>query len=265
MAVVVAFSTAYFFFLLFQCHPIQFFWTQFYNDNGSCLSKDSLANVTYAHAAISAVTDWAFGLLPISFVWNMKMNRRTKLSVVLILSLGFFASTATIVRIVYIRSLSKTTDYTWEGINLMKWSLIEPAIALTAASFATLRPLFTTMLSRRRRAFSEISGNSGITTGNKAHAHRYFRPFDKDDYTAQFAEMLGLTGMGVTTLIYADRPVRISGDRGYIKKDPEGPIWQKSPEYDESMEISSLSDGTKNHILNWNEGVKTVVTTQTID
>ena len=147
----------------------------------------------------------------------------------------------------------------------MKWSLIEPAIALTAASFATLRPLFTAILSRRRRAFSEISGNSAITLGNKANAHRYFRPFDKDEYTAQFAEMLGLHGMGVTTFIYADRPVHIRVDIGDIKKDPESSIWQKNPEYEDSMEISALSDGTRNQILSWNEGVKTVVTTQTID
>jgi hypothetical protein len=89
LAVVMLFSTIYFFFLLFQCNPVSYIWGQYDNDRGSCLSKTVLANVTYAHAAMSAVTDWAFGILPIFFVWKLKMDSRTKLSVILILSLGF--------------------------------------------------------------------------------------------------------------------------------------------------------------------------------
>jgi len=83
------FSTMYFFFLLFQCTPISYIWTQYNSGSGHCLSGNTLANVTYAHAAMSALTDWAFGILPIFFVWKLKMNPRTKLSVILILSLGF--------------------------------------------------------------------------------------------------------------------------------------------------------------------------------
>jgi hypothetical protein len=60
------------------------------------------------------------------------------------------ASTATIVRIAYIRALEKTWDYSWGGINLTKWSLVEPAIIITAASIATLRPLFQKFLGHGR-------------------------------------------------------------------------------------------------------------------
>ena len=89
MAAVMVFSTMYFFFLLFQCSPISFIWTQYEDGSGSCLGSGVIANVTYAHAAMSAVTDWSFGILPVFFVWGMKMTARTKVSVILILSLGF--------------------------------------------------------------------------------------------------------------------------------------------------------------------------------
>lgn len=89
LAVVMLFSTIYFFFLLFQCRPVNYIWGQYGNAKGSCLNKTILSNVTYAHAAMSAATDWVFGILPIFFVWKLKMDSRTKLSVVLILSLGF--------------------------------------------------------------------------------------------------------------------------------------------------------------------------------
>lgn len=89
ISVVLLFSTMYFFFLLFQCTPINHLWTKYEGGHGSCLKNPILANVTYAHAAMSAVTDWAFGILPIFFMWNMQMNPRTKVTVILILSLGF--------------------------------------------------------------------------------------------------------------------------------------------------------------------------------
>jgi hypothetical protein len=91
MAVVSIYSSVYFFFLIFQCHPVQYLWDQFEPGSiqGSCLSSEALANATYAHAAMSALTDWAFGILPVFFVWKMEMNPRTKISVVLVLSLGF--------------------------------------------------------------------------------------------------------------------------------------------------------------------------------
>lgn len=89
MASVLVFSTMYFFFLLFQCSPISLMWSQYEDGKGSCLGPNIIANVAYAHAAMSAVTDWSFGILPVFFVWKMKMTLRTKLSVILILSLGF--------------------------------------------------------------------------------------------------------------------------------------------------------------------------------
>ena len=89
MLLVLIYSTMYFFFLLFQCSPISFIWSQYDNGSGSCLARNTIANVAYGHAAMSAVTDWSFGILPVFFVWKMKMTPRTKLSVILILSLGF--------------------------------------------------------------------------------------------------------------------------------------------------------------------------------
>lgn len=88
-AVVCIFSTVYFFFLLFQCTPINFLWTRYTHGTGHCFRSPVLSAVTYTHAGISALTDWIFGILPIFFVWRLRMDGRTKLSVVLILSLGF--------------------------------------------------------------------------------------------------------------------------------------------------------------------------------
>ncbi|PQE09016.1 hypothetical protein CJF32_00002615 [Rutstroemia sp. NJR-2017a WRK4] len=255
IGIVLSISTGYLFFLLFQCQPISYFWNQYDGDGGFCLSRSILANTTYTHAAMSAVTDWAFGILPIAFVWKMRMNPRTKFSVVLILSLGFFASTATLVRIYYIHELSITTDYTWEGINLVKWSLVEPAIGLTAASFATLRSLFQRILSRQR-AYSSYSHTS------KTSIRKYStdRPrISEDEYSKQFAEMLGLSAQyGVRTYVYADRRIMLKEDLERAEAEKA-----RNEEGDDSMAASMLSH--REQSIDWTAGVKTTVITQTLE
>jgi hypothetical protein len=90
------FTTYFLFLMIFQCHPISYFWTQSpYTtsdvppvEGASCISREIIADSTYAHGALSAAADWTLGILPIFIVWNLNMNPRTKISVALILALG---------------------------------------------------------------------------------------------------------------------------------------------------------------------------------
>ena len=110
------------------------------------------------------------------------------------------ASSATIVRIVYIRRLEVKTDYSWYGINLVKRSMVEPAIAITAAAIATLRPMFkNSFVFARKRFYASIDDDDSL--GRESQ-----QPLENSDYNAfsdEFAEMLGLSRVGVTTNISA--------------------------------------------------------------
>ncbi|KAH8671833.1 hypothetical protein BGZ60DRAFT_485558 [Tricladium varicosporioides] len=258
LVVVMIFSTMYFFFLLFQCNPINHLWAQFMGGEGKCLHHRILSNVTYAHAAMSAITDWAFGILPIFFVRKMQMNPRTKFSVILILSLGFFASSATIVRIVYIKSLTETEDWSWEGINLVKWSMVEPAIAITASNIATLRPMFKNFFLFASKRFDNTidieDRSSGESYNFKERGHT-----NAQDYSIEFAQMLGLSRAGVTTEISAGGS---QPERDYIKK-RFGMSRRGFRERNESQtQLHSMpafpegSDG-----MDWNSGIKITTTT----
>ncbi|KAH6668974.1 hypothetical protein B0J14DRAFT_599725 [Halenospora varia] len=232
LAVVMIFSTMYFFFLLFQCDPINHLWTQFMGGEGKCLHNSILSNVTYAHAAMSAITDWAFGILPIFFVRKMQMNPRTKFSVVLILSLGFFASSATIVRIVYIKSLTETEDWSWEGINLVKWSMVEPAIAITASNIATLRPMFKNFF---------LGGHAST-----------------QDYSIEFAQMLGLSRARVTTKISAGGRQPERDQRKRFSMSRRG-FRERSESQTQLHSIPALPEGSDG--MDWNSGIKITTTT----
>ncbi|KAH7348846.1 hypothetical protein BKA65DRAFT_525848 [Rhexocercosporidium sp. MPI-PUGE-AT-0058] len=276
LSAVLVFSTMYFFFLMFQCSPINYLWMKYNEDGkGTCLNSITLSAVTYAHCAMSAITDWSFGILPIFFVWRMQMNPRTKFSVILILSLGFFASTATIVRIVYIKDLTETDDYSWEGINLVKWSMVEPAIAITAMNIATLRPLFRNFLSFASKRFDssiDTEDNARPSADSRTNFARR-NSVSAKDYSVEFAELLGLSRVGVTTHISAGGS---EAERDQLRK-----RWtvrkssrtfkeekQRSYNNESQTELNSvLADANiqEQGAVNWTAGIKTttVITHQT--
>ncbi|EGY15832.1 uncharacterized protein VDAG_06996 [Verticillium dahliae VdLs.17] len=116
LAVIAAISAAFFFILAFQCSPPSHFWTQVYGTDGHCYSKLIVTYATTVHSCVSCLSDWCLGLLPVALLWNVKINRRTKATIAVLLSLGM--------------------------IDVAIWSVMEPALGITAACVATFRPLF---------------------------------------------------------------------------------------------------------------------------
>lgn len=74
------------FFVTFRCgDPRTFFEKQI---QYQCINNTVTIAMAYQQAAISTVTDLIFALLPIPLLWNASMDRRSKISAGLILSLG---------------------------------------------------------------------------------------------------------------------------------------------------------------------------------
>jgi hypothetical protein len=73
------YSIIYFFFYLNQCKPISFFWNK--NQPGHCVNPNFIVYVAYAFTAVSMVTDFTFGILPIFLVRKLNMNRKTKVAI----------------------------------------------------------------------------------------------------------------------------------------------------------------------------------------
>jgi len=170
LGLVLGFSTFYLFLVIFQCHPLSFFWGQYAGMKGSCIDAAAVPDASIAHSAISFTADWILGLLPIFLLWNLQMNTRTKVSVAACLSLGFLcvhpslclechsgltffnrAGIAAIIRIPYIKVLSLTDDFLFATTDVAIWSTVEPGLGLVAGGAATLRPLFRSFYSLTSR------------------------------------------------------------------------------------------------------------------
>ncbi|KAH7312050.1 hypothetical protein BKA65DRAFT_600920 [Rhexocercosporidium sp. MPI-PUGE-AT-0058] len=148
---VMIFSIGYLLFLIFQCSPIDYFWDQFSGKLGTCLDPEIVGALTYAHSGLNAFADVVLALLPVIIVSQLQMNPRTKLTVSIILSMGIFACVAVIIRIPYVKILvDNAQDFLFSSTDVVIWSTIEPGLAITAANLATLRPLFSACLSRKK-------------------------------------------------------------------------------------------------------------------
>jgi hypothetical protein len=89
MALATAVGLVFFFFTMFQCSPVDFFWNRAQpKANGSCVDKNLLVGIAYLYSVGAATTDLTIGLLPVALIWDLRMNRRTKGAIVAILGIG---------------------------------------------------------------------------------------------------------------------------------------------------------------------------------
>jgi hypothetical protein len=59
----------------------------------------------YLYGAINIIADWTFVLIPISVLLDSNLDRRSKISVSVVMALGAVGSVSSIMRMVYLRGL----------------------------------------------------------------------------------------------------------------------------------------------------------------
>ncbi|RYO90886.1 hypothetical protein DL766_009987 [Monosporascus sp. MC13-8B] len=100
-------------------------------------------NVGHFRTISNIFIDYFYALLPVYMLWNVQMSIRLKITVCLLLGLGVFASSATIVKLVVITRLTNSSKEEEKGLHydLLLWADIELGLAIFCASAAALRPL----------------------------------------------------------------------------------------------------------------------------
>ncbi|RDA94461.1 hypothetical protein CP533_2230 [Ophiocordyceps camponoti-saundersi (nom. inval.)] len=157
LTIVTLWSIGLFIWDIFQCIPVQKQW-DFRIERGECASPKGIVDSVIALTVLTVSSDWLYALLPIPMVWNVKMTRQAKVTVIVILGLGIFASIATLVRLRFLDGLKQMDDLSYTASDTLIWSIIEPGVAIFASSMATIRPLlrfckikgFTTQFTKSR-------------------------------------------------------------------------------------------------------------------
>ncbi|KAF9879691.1 hypothetical protein CkaCkLH20_02502 [Colletotrichum karsti] len=191
----VLFGTTYFFMVTFQCVPVNTFWDQSPRVQGKCFNDRVVVIMTLTASIINCLADWSFGILPLFIVWSLSLPKRTRLLAFAILSFAAIGSAATVVRSVYIPTLLNGDDFLWATTDVALWSTVEPGIGITAASLATLRPLWQLVWYRagvksqapraiawreRLQAKPSYVQSDESGGGGRRHPHARFRLSDDD-------------------------------------------------------------------------------------
>ncbi|KAF7591843.1 hypothetical protein BBP40_001040 [Aspergillus hancockii] len=84
---------------------------------------------------------FALSILPIVFLWNVKLPKRVKVGICGIMALGFASGAFAIARTALVPSLLKTEDPTWDLVDLFMWAVLEATFGIIAAAAPSVRPL----------------------------------------------------------------------------------------------------------------------------
>lgn len=107
--VVICVSVATTIYLALNCKPLAANWDP-YIPGATCLGPAVSVLVGYIYSALNITIDWIIATLPIFLLWQVRLEWKQKLTVIGVLSLGIFASCATLVRLRYFKGFLATKD-----------------------------------------------------------------------------------------------------------------------------------------------------------
>jgi len=158
--------------LLLQCTDIRALWDP--TIPMKCWGEATLHGLSYSNLAVSLFTDLTFALfIPVPMLWNLNVNRRTRLSLVGALGLGTFACAAAFIKIPSLVNYGKTGDWLWDSRDITIWTIVECNTGIVAANIPAMRALFKRLLgttlgssghSKPPNSSSYWRGNSGGAT-----------------------------------------------------------------------------------------------------
>lgn len=138
-------SIPFFFMSVFQCKPINVFWTE-----GRPPDKCTLLDfkVFYIHGAINVFSDLALMAIVFPRVLELRISPRQKWALFGIVGLGSLAAVAGIVRMSRLSiTLSKPNfDASWDAYDLSIWTSTEIYVSLVCAAAPGVKPVVSILL-----------------------------------------------------------------------------------------------------------------------
>ncbi|KAE8380541.1 hypothetical protein BDV26DRAFT_290292 [Aspergillus bertholletiae] len=146
--------------LILQCLPVQAAWDFSLRPNATCYSMKTYLSIGEFNSAINIATDFVFATLPAFMFYKVQVNKRTKLSLMGILSLGYFACAAGIVKTVLQSQIFDEPD-PYRECQYLIWNCIELNVGIIAASFPTIKPLVKSVIG------TTLSYTTGARSGKR--------------------------------------------------------------------------------------------------
>ncbi|RBQ78356.1 hypothetical protein FVER14953_08756 [Fusarium verticillioides] len=145
-----------------QCLPASYNWTSWDAEHkGHC---NDLNSQTYAFGGINMACDIVILVLPINHLWKLQVKGRQKIQLFVMFSLGIVVTVFSIIRLPFLISLGKTTNPTWEYVEVTIWSIWETELGMVCASLPAIRHLFKHLWPN---AMATIASKMSFSSTNK--------------------------------------------------------------------------------------------------
>ncbi|KKY25965.1 putative integral membrane protein [Diplodia seriata] len=141
---------------IFACSPVEKFWNP--TIPGTCINY--LA-IWYLHCSMAIATDLAIVVIPLPTIVNMNLENKKKWSLAFTFALGGFGCVTSIIRLYYLRFLTRTPDPTHYNPIPALWSAVELAVVIVCACLITLHPLLVRILRPLRHFASQYHNSAG--------------------------------------------------------------------------------------------------------
>ena len=132
-----------------RCVPMRDLWDPTVPDNlKHCWGVDAFKVSMTVTSVLVILTDVIYATIPLTFIRHIRRSARDRLVIGFLLSLGLFASAASIVKTVMVHRFDQTNDPAGHGMAIALWASIEAQVGIIAACVPCLRGPFIRLLTR---------------------------------------------------------------------------------------------------------------------
>jgi hypothetical protein len=143
MCFIVLYTLAFEFISIFQCQPIQAFWDFTAKAKGHCVNT---IPVFYLAGVCNILTDLVLMAIVVPKIRELQIPRGQKTALLGIVSLGWLAILASIIRLVRLSSILLAQDKAWASYDINIWSGVELNVGMICASAPTIKPVLAKLL-----------------------------------------------------------------------------------------------------------------------
>ena len=126
-----------FFLNVFQCSPVDKVWNL--DDQGRCFSEQTVMNILISQCVFSFTTDFICAAFPIVLLRNLKIRKRSKISLCFLMGLGIITGGIAVARTATAWQI-KSEDLSWVGVPNAMTRIFEVNIGNIAACVPILKP-----------------------------------------------------------------------------------------------------------------------------
>jgi hypothetical protein len=158
--------------ILAYCSPIEGNWDD--TVDAKCYSIDLYITFAILNTSCSMLSDVVCATLPIPIIWSLKMKLRTRIYLVIILSLGYLTVSIGVTKAYFQMQPKRNLDSTFEQ-NIQFFGFLQFNLGIIVACAPTLRPLLGRALklsSHDKYSGGYYADNRGVKSGHLSSRRR---------------------------------------------------------------------------------------------